>query len=195
MAGRYTTRMRRPHGQTRERMLDAAAVLFERHGYGGVAVEDVTDAVGVQKPDLYNHFRDKRELYIATRRRALDRLEAELGPIAAMDAPARHRLEATARALMHRPAFLDALRRRDAETFLTDEARDFLFARAYGVLYAPITALLREAGTAAADLPFLFDALIALTAHFGPITPEPELPEVARRVADLLLPPIPRGGQ
>ena len=29
--------------------------------------------MGVKKPDLYNHFRDKRELYVAVRMRALHR--------------------------------------------------------------------------------------------------------------------------
>jgi AcrR family transcriptional regulator len=172
-------------------MLDAAEALFARHGYGGVAVEDVTDAVGVKKPDLYNHFRDKRELYVAVRRRVLDRLEAGLASAIATDGNTGDRLQTVVTALLRHPAFLGALRQRAAETFLPEESRDFLFARAYGVLYRPITGLLRSAGVPEAAIPFLFDAVIGLAAHFGPITPNEDLDAVSSRIARLILPHFP----
>jgi AcrR family transcriptional regulator len=172
-------------------MLDVAEQLIARYGYGGVAVEDVTDAVGVKKPDLYNHFRDKRELYVAVRRRVLDRLEAGLASAICTHGPPDLRLSAAAEALLRQPAFLGALRQRAAETFLPEESRDFLFARAYGVLYRPITGLLRSAGAPEAEIPFLFDALVALAAHFGPLTPNEDIPAVSTRIAGLILPRLP----
>jgi AcrR family transcriptional regulator len=166
-------------------MLDAAEGLFLRHGYGGVTVEDVTDAVGVKKPDLYNHFRDKRELYVAVRMRALHRAGTALRVALDSDAPFDVRLTHAIAALLRAPAFLAAFRQRDAETFLAAPERDALFARAYGLLYQPLAQLLREGGLTEADVPFLFDTLIALAVHFGPLTPEAEIPQMARRISAL----------
>lgn len=170
--------------------MDAAEALFQRHGYGGAAVEDVTNAVGVRKPDLYNHFRDKAELYVAVRRRALDRLDAALRDVLEMNASCPFQLRAVAGTLLRHPAFLDAIGRREAETFLPDSTRDLLFARAYAVLYQPLTALFRACGAREDEIPFLYDALVGLASHFGPVTPEPAVANVAARIIRLLLPDI-----
>jgi AcrR family transcriptional regulator len=59
-------------GTTAERILDAAETLFARQGYDGTSLGDVTDGVGIRGPSLYNHFKNKRELYTAVLGRLLD---------------------------------------------------------------------------------------------------------------------------
>ena len=57
---------------TAERILDAAEALFARRGYDGTSLGDVADHVGIRGPSLYNHFKNKRELYAAVLARLLD---------------------------------------------------------------------------------------------------------------------------
>lgn len=165
--------MPRPFGKTRERMLDVAEVLFQSRGFAGVTVEDITAVLGVKKPNLYNHFRDKNDLYVAVRQRRLNNLAADLTVALAGGRAFRERLEAAVAALLKNPFFLSALVNRDSESFLSGEARDLLFARAFGTVYEPLTRLLNE-GAAQGELPlsrdktpFAYESLIALVAHFG----------------------------
>jgi len=48
---------------TRERILAAAEKLFARRGFSGTSIRDITDAVGIKPPALYNHFPNKEDLY------------------------------------------------------------------------------------------------------------------------------------
>jgi len=57
---------------TAERILDSAEALFARRGYDGASLGDVADSVGIRGPSLYNHFKNKRELYAAVLARLLD---------------------------------------------------------------------------------------------------------------------------
>ncbi|MEW9837567.1 TetR/AcrR family transcriptional regulator [Mesorhizobium marinum] len=59
------TRQRSRGAGTRERIVDAAARLFYRHGIGSVSVDAVAEAAGVTKRTLYNHFRSKDDLVAA----------------------------------------------------------------------------------------------------------------------------------
>ncbi|KAA0236203.1 MAG: hypothetical protein JJLCMIEE_03282 [Acidimicrobiales bacterium] len=61
----------------REAVLDAAADLFARRGYGGVAVQDIADSAGVHKTTVLYQFNTKEELHEAV-------LERAVGPVADM---------------------------------------------------------------------------------------------------------------
>lgn len=61
----------------REVILDAAADLFARRGYGGVAVQDIADAAGVHKTTVLYQFNTKEALHEAV-------LERALGPVVTM---------------------------------------------------------------------------------------------------------------
>lgn len=70
---------------TRDRILASAEKLFARRGFAGTSIRDITDAVGIKPPALYNHFPNKEDLYAEV-------LAASLRPLielidAAGDAP------------------------------------------------------------------------------------------------------------
>src|SRR5438270_4117854 len=48
--------------QTRERIIAAAAPLFNQHGFEGTSMQDLMAATGLEKGGLYRHFSSKEEL-------------------------------------------------------------------------------------------------------------------------------------
>jgi len=51
--------------RTRERIVAAAAPLFNQRGYGGASVADLMAATGLEKGGIYRHFESKDELALA----------------------------------------------------------------------------------------------------------------------------------
>jgi len=47
---------------TRQRIVAAAAPLFNQHGFEGCSMQDVMQATGLEKGGLYRHFANKEEL-------------------------------------------------------------------------------------------------------------------------------------
>lgn len=70
---------KRPRGRPRsfdpEEVLDAAVLVFWEKGYDGASIEDLTEAMGINRPSLYSTFGSKRELFI----QAIDRYAATHG--------------------------------------------------------------------------------------------------------------------
>jgi AcrR family transcriptional regulator len=65
----------RPREFDAEQALDKALHVFWQRGYEGTCLNDLTEAMGINKPSLYAAFGNKEELF----RKALDRY-AETGP-------------------------------------------------------------------------------------------------------------------
>jgi AcrR family transcriptional regulator len=59
----------------REQILSTAKSLFIQQGYHGLAMRQISDALGVSKAALYYHFKDKEELFLAIISGNLDELE------------------------------------------------------------------------------------------------------------------------
>ncbi|MEA5079855.1 MAG: TetR/AcrR family transcriptional regulator [Anaerolineaceae bacterium] len=67
----------------REKILESAKSLFIEHGYHGLAMREIAEALGVTKPALYYHFKDKEELFLAILHKNLDDIEAGIDAILA----------------------------------------------------------------------------------------------------------------
>ncbi len=63
IATRRTREERR--AETRERLLDAAAKVFNRLGYHGASLEAVAEAAGFTKGAVYSNFATKQDLFLA----------------------------------------------------------------------------------------------------------------------------------
>ena len=59
----------------REQILATAKSLFIQHGYHGLAMRQISEAIGVSKAALYYHFKDKEDLFIAILSSNLNELE------------------------------------------------------------------------------------------------------------------------
>jgi AcrR family transcriptional regulator len=74
--------------RTREDLLDAARVLFARHGFNGASVDQIAETAGFTKGAVYSNFDSKEELFLALLERQLDRSVAQLEALLDQNAPA-----------------------------------------------------------------------------------------------------------
>lgn len=65
----------------------AAAIVFERKGFGGSSLEDIAQEVGMLKGSLYNYISTKEELLFAVVRPAADELLATARELRDLDLP------------------------------------------------------------------------------------------------------------
>lgn len=67
---------------TRDDILEAAAQVFRQKGFHGASMQDIAEAVKLQKASLYHHVSSKQEILLALLDRALDLLFECLEPLA-----------------------------------------------------------------------------------------------------------------
>ncbi|WP_213807276.1 TetR/AcrR family transcriptional regulator [Granulicella sp. dw_53] len=48
--------------KTRRKIIEKAALLFNKKGFDGISMQDVSEATGLEKGSLYTHFSSKEEL-------------------------------------------------------------------------------------------------------------------------------------
>jgi AcrR family transcriptional regulator len=77
---------------TRDDILDAAAQIFRQKGFHGASMQDVAEAVNLQKASLYHHVTSKQEILLALLDRALGMLTEHIAGIAGRDLPADEKL-------------------------------------------------------------------------------------------------------
>ena len=68
----------------REQLLDSGAELFAERAYDDVSLDQIAEFCGVSRGLLYHYFQGKRDFYVATVRRASERL-SEVEPDPALE--------------------------------------------------------------------------------------------------------------
>ena len=81
-----------PEAGLRAKILLTATRLFIQHGYHGLAMRQIAEALGVSKPALYYHFKDKEELFLAILTMYLDEMETAIDRISAELVPCRKKV-------------------------------------------------------------------------------------------------------
>ncbi|EPZ45889.1 TetR/AcrR family transcriptional regulator [Alicyclobacillus acidoterrestris] len=76
----------------------AAVKLFEQKGYRATSVQDIADAVGLQKGSLYHYITSKEDLLMQIAHQAILQFNQQLQSILAEDISAREKLERMIRA-------------------------------------------------------------------------------------------------
>ncbi len=86
-------RVSETEGGRRQHVLDAALLIFARHGYRKTSMEDVARAADISRPGLYLYFRSKQDLFRAAVTYALDGdVAAAARTLADTERPLRDRL-------------------------------------------------------------------------------------------------------
>ncbi|PCF86320.1 TetR/AcrR family transcriptional regulator [Staphylococcus intermedius] len=47
----------------KEKILEIALEKFSKNGYYGTTLEDISQHIGIKKPSLYSHFKNKDDIY------------------------------------------------------------------------------------------------------------------------------------
>ena len=76
----------------RDEILDAAAQIFSQKGYHATSMQDIAEAVHLQKASLYHHVSSKQEILEALMERALHLLIAEMTEVIHEDLPPEEKL-------------------------------------------------------------------------------------------------------
>lgn len=76
----------------RERLLDAAEEMVQARGLNGVTFQDLADAVGLRKPSVFHHIRNKEELASALIERCGSKHGPQYAAVVAEDLPAPEKL-------------------------------------------------------------------------------------------------------
>lgn len=63
--------------ETKARIIEKAADLFNQQGYAGSSMSDIMRVTGLQKGGIYNHFRSKDELALEAFDFAVNRVQSE----------------------------------------------------------------------------------------------------------------------
>ncbi len=77
---------------TRDEILEAAAQIFRQKGYHATSMQEIADAVKLQKASLYHHVNSKQEILLALLDRALDLLIEGMEKVLALDLPPEEKL-------------------------------------------------------------------------------------------------------
>jgi AcrR family transcriptional regulator len=80
-------------GNKQAEIMQAAISLFQQKGYHATSMQDIADAVKLQKGSLYHYISGKEDLLVVIIHDALSQYNARLAEIRALDLPARQRLE------------------------------------------------------------------------------------------------------
>lgn len=86
-----------PNGDTRTRILTAAAALFHARGFEGTSMKQIAAAAGIQKSSLYHHFPGKQELLFYILAHTVDLAIVGLQEIARSNRSAAERLRLAVR--------------------------------------------------------------------------------------------------
>jgi len=85
---------------TRDDILEAAAQVFRQKGFHGASMQDIADAVSLQKASLYHHVSSKQEILLALLDRALELLLERISAISDQDLSADEKLRQMIRAYL-----------------------------------------------------------------------------------------------
>lgn len=159
-----------PRGPTALRILEAAEALFAEQGFRGTSLSQVSDAVGIRGPSLFNHFASKRELYEAVLDRLLTPFFAMLHDLgddasdpARQDAVLRRMLEHHAR----HPRLASILQH---AVLAGGEQLDLLVERWYAPFFAAVASA-RAKGAGEPDPPAVTMAFNALILGYVTLAP------------------------
>jgi AcrR family transcriptional regulator len=83
-------------------IIQAAAQIFRQKGYQAASMQDIADAVGLQKASLYHHVASKQEILLEILDQAIDVLIADMQAVIEAGGPPEKQLRQAMRAYVSR---------------------------------------------------------------------------------------------
>ena len=134
-------------------ILATATQLFIEHGYHGLSMRQIAAAVGVTKPALYYHFKDKESLFLAILETYLAKIEKLLDEIFTTDASSHQQIRLLVERILHQPTDQRAVIRLASQEMahLSADAR-IAFGESYHNRFIGRIQTMVEAGMARGEL-------------------------------------------
>jgi AcrR family transcriptional regulator len=79
-------------GMTKDEILEAAAQIFGQKGFHAASMQDIAEAVNLQKASLYHHVSSKQEILLAILDQALDLLTEHIEAVTTQSLPPDEKL-------------------------------------------------------------------------------------------------------
>jgi AcrR family transcriptional regulator len=150
----------------RERVVRKARELFLAQGYAAVSMQQIADAVGVNKATLYHYFRDKQALFIAVMVEQGKQMNAAIAAALAAGETLRDKLQSVAQTVLDMQHSDFGRLASDMHLHVSEEGRAEVYTRC-GVPWAQISDELR--GAAARGEIRAVDPDFASRSYFGMI--------------------------
>jgi AcrR family transcriptional regulator len=137
----------------RERILTEATRLFVAHGYNGISMREIAEAVGVSKAGVYYHFKDKQDLFLAILTDDLNRVAQIVTAAREMGGTLREQVGRLGRDLFAQPPERRAIVRLAGQELANlDERARAEFGRVYHERFIGQIAAMLQDGAARGEL-------------------------------------------
>jgi AcrR family transcriptional regulator len=100
----YNHRMANAETGLREEILQTANKLFIEHGYTGLSMREISEALGVSKAALYYYYKDKEQLFLAILKAYLDEMETAIDQILARPVSGKEQIRLFVEYVLTQPA-------------------------------------------------------------------------------------------
>ncbi|MFN8661370.1 MAG: TetR/AcrR family transcriptional regulator [Thermomicrobiales bacterium] len=128
----------------RERVIRQARQLFLEQGYAAVSMQQIADAVGVNKATLYHYFRDKQALFIAVMVEQGNQVNGAVAVALAAGTTLQEKLQSVAQTILDMQHSDFGRLSSDMHLHVSEEGRAEVYAQC-GVPWAQIADVLRDA--------------------------------------------------
>jgi AcrR family transcriptional regulator len=163
--------MTTPEIGLREQILAAAKSLFIKQGYHGLAMRQISEAVGVSKAALYYHFKDKEELFLAVLSIYLNEIENAIDEIQSKPVTSREHIRMFAEYILRQPAEQRAVMRLGSQEMVQlSAASRKVFGKIYREKFIGKLIAIFQAGVERGEFQAL-DAEVAVWALLGVMYP------------------------
>jgi AcrR family transcriptional regulator len=88
----------------REEILATGMRMFIQQGYHGLAMRQISEAIGVSKSALYYYFKDKEELFLAILNDSLNEIEGSIDQISAQSTSSEEKIRMFVEYILSQPA-------------------------------------------------------------------------------------------
>ena len=155
----------------REQILVTAKSLFIQQGYHGLAMREISEAVGVSKAALYYHFKDKEELFLAILSGYLNEIETAIDEISAKPVSSSEHIRLFVEYILKQPAEQRAVTRLGSQEMaqLSASSRK-TFSKTYHDKFIGKLVAIFKAGIASGEFQ-AFDAEVSTWALLGMLYP------------------------
>ena len=155
----------------REQILVTAKSLFIQQGYHGLAMRQISEAVGVSKAALYYHFKDKEELFLAILSGYLNEIEAAIDEIIAKPVSSSEHIRLFVEYILKQPAEQRAVTRLGSQEMAQlSAASRKVFGKIYYDKFIGKLIAIFKAGIASGEFQ-AFDAEVSTWALLGMLYP------------------------